>query len=177
MSAPETIGHPSHASENPRRSRLLWSHLGKVRSFRMNKKLVLHKLRFHPDFVALFSPPCEGGRRLSPPLRRGSPSFPPLRRGSPSFPCNPGLSSSFSRTSSQTSAKGSSRVRHARGHSSSSLGSLARLRYSRAVFRSMSTLIAATLSGFPDFNNVRKHRTCRSVTIAMVILPPFGGSP
>src|SRR5208282_4664858 len=36
MSAPETIGHPSHASENPRRSRLLWSHLGKVRSFRMN---------------------------------------------------------------------------------------------------------------------------------------------
>src|SRR5208282_5162956 len=38
MSAPETIGHPSHASENPRRSRLLWSHLGKVRSFRMNQK-------------------------------------------------------------------------------------------------------------------------------------------
>ena len=36
MSAPETIGHPSHASENPRRSRLLWSHLEKVRSFRMN---------------------------------------------------------------------------------------------------------------------------------------------
>src|SRR5271157_4473902 len=63
MSAPETIGHPSHASENPRRSRLLWSHLGKVRSFRMNQKLVLHKLRFHPDFVALFSPPCEGGVR------------------------------------------------------------------------------------------------------------------
>src|SRR5208337_2821889 len=38
MSAPETIGHPSHASENPRRSRLLWSHLEKVRSFRMNQK-------------------------------------------------------------------------------------------------------------------------------------------
>src|SRR5208337_477904 len=37
MSAPETIGHPSHASENPRRSRLLWSHLEKVRSFRMNQ--------------------------------------------------------------------------------------------------------------------------------------------
>src|SRR5208337_3823221 len=37
MSAPETIGHPSHASENPRRSRLLWSHLEKVRSFRMNR--------------------------------------------------------------------------------------------------------------------------------------------
>src|SRR5271165_6288506 len=36
MSAPETIGHPSHASENPRRSRLLWCHLEKVRSFRMN---------------------------------------------------------------------------------------------------------------------------------------------
>src|SRR5208282_4057549 len=40
MSAPETIGHPSHASENPRRSRLLWSHLGKVRSFRMNLKFI-----------------------------------------------------------------------------------------------------------------------------------------
>ena len=25
------------------------------------EKLVLHKLRFHPDFVAPFSPPCEGG--------------------------------------------------------------------------------------------------------------------
>src|SRR5208337_1195752 len=37
MSAPETIGHPSHASENPPRSRLLWSHLEKVRSFRMNQ--------------------------------------------------------------------------------------------------------------------------------------------
>src|SRR5271157_392368 len=36
MSASETIGHPSHASENPRRSRLLRNHLGKVRSFRMN---------------------------------------------------------------------------------------------------------------------------------------------
>ena len=36
MSAPEIIGHPSHASENPRRSRLLRNHLGKVRSFRMN---------------------------------------------------------------------------------------------------------------------------------------------
>src|SRR5271157_450567 len=41
MSAPETIGHPSHASENPRRSRLLWSHLENVRSFRMNHKNVL----------------------------------------------------------------------------------------------------------------------------------------
>src|SRR5208337_3396578 len=40
MSAPETIGHPSHASENPRRSRLLWSHLEKVRSFRMNHTLI-----------------------------------------------------------------------------------------------------------------------------------------
>src|SRR5271157_4603154 len=37
MSAPETIGYPSHASENPRRSRLLWSHLENVRSFRMNQ--------------------------------------------------------------------------------------------------------------------------------------------
>src|SRR5271157_407480 len=37
MSASETIGHPSHASENPRRSRLLRNHLGKVRSFRMNR--------------------------------------------------------------------------------------------------------------------------------------------
>ena len=27
------------------------------------EKLVLHKLRFHPDFVAPFSPPCEGGGR------------------------------------------------------------------------------------------------------------------
>src|SRR5271157_5352994 len=27
------------------------------------EKLVLHKLRFHPDFVAPFSPPCEGGVR------------------------------------------------------------------------------------------------------------------
>ena len=26
-----------------------------------DKKLVLHKLRFHADFVAPFSPPCEGG--------------------------------------------------------------------------------------------------------------------
>jgi hypothetical protein len=25
--------------------------------------LILHKLRFHPDFVASFSPPCEGGVR------------------------------------------------------------------------------------------------------------------
>src|SRR5208337_3828232 len=32
---------PSHASENPRRSRLLWSHLEKVRSFRMNH-LIYH---------------------------------------------------------------------------------------------------------------------------------------
>ena len=36
----------------------------------------------------------------------------------------------------------------------------------------MSTLIAATNSGFPDFNNACKRLTCRSVTIAMVILPP-----
>src|SRR5271157_4506852 len=27
------------------------------------EKLVLHKLRFHPGFVAPFSPPCEGGVR------------------------------------------------------------------------------------------------------------------
>src|SRR5271157_6186262 len=27
------------------------------------EKLVLHKLRFHPDSVAPFSPPCEGGVR------------------------------------------------------------------------------------------------------------------
>src|SRR5271157_6116732 len=27
------------------------------------EKSVLHKLRFHPDFVAPFSPPCEGGVR------------------------------------------------------------------------------------------------------------------
>ena len=43
MSAPETIGYPSHASENPRRSRLLWSHLENVRSFRMNHKNVIRK--------------------------------------------------------------------------------------------------------------------------------------
>ena len=36
--------------------------------------------------------------------------------------------------------------------SSSSLGSFAESRYFRAVFSSMSVLIAATLSGFPDFN-------------------------
>ncbi len=31
--------------------------------------MVLHKLRFHPDFVAPFSPPCEGGVAIFPPLR------------------------------------------------------------------------------------------------------------
>jgi ligand-binding SRPBCC domain-containing protein len=36
MSAPETIGHLSHASENPRRSRLLQNHLGKVCCFWMD---------------------------------------------------------------------------------------------------------------------------------------------
>jgi hypothetical protein len=40
MSAPETIGHPIHASENPRRSRPLQNQLGKVRCFRMNPNFV-----------------------------------------------------------------------------------------------------------------------------------------
>src|SRR5271157_4763164 len=56
------------------------------------EKLVLHKLRFHPDFVAPFSPPCEGGRRLSPPCEGG------VRWGGPGttshevFPCSRPLS-------------------------------------------------------------------------------------
>ena len=33
------------------------------------EKLVLHKLRFHPDLVAPFSPPCEGGVRGVVPTR------------------------------------------------------------------------------------------------------------
>src|SRR5271157_110724 len=51
---------------------------------RAGEKLVLHKLRFHPDFVAPFSPPCEGGFHF-PPLAKGGFIFPPLRRGF-SFP-------------------------------------------------------------------------------------------
>src|SRR5271157_5980344 len=47
---------------------------------RAGEKLVLHKLRFHPDFVAPFSPPCEGGFHF-PPLAKGVFIFPPLRRG------------------------------------------------------------------------------------------------
>jgi len=38
-------------------------------SRRAGEKLVLHKLRFHPDFVAPFSPPCEGGVRGVVPAR------------------------------------------------------------------------------------------------------------
>src|SRR5271157_2530080 len=36
-----------------------------------DENLVLHKLRFPPDFVAPFSLRCEGGSPFFPPLRRG----------------------------------------------------------------------------------------------------------
>ena len=83
---------------------------GPVRGW-ADEKLVLHKLHFHPDFVAPFSPPCEGGvggvvparpvtrsshalssqsfriplaRREEPfsiSKARASPPWPPLRKG------------------------------------------------------------------------------------------------
>ncbi len=51
------------------------------------EKLVLHKLRFHPDFVAPFSPPCEGGAGGDGP---GTTSY-------KVFPCSLPLSSQPSR--------------------------------------------------------------------------------
>src|SRR5208337_4809438 len=47
------------------------------------EKLVLHKLRFHPGFVALFSPPCEGG------VRGGGPGTTSHRRFPRSLPLSP----------------------------------------------------------------------------------------
>ena len=49
MSAPETIGHLNHASENPRRNRLLQNHLGKARCFRMNP--IIESLAHGPRMV------------------------------------------------------------------------------------------------------------------------------
>src|SRR5208283_5968887 len=53
------------------------------------EKFALHKLRFHPDFVAPFSPPCEGG------VRGGGPGTTSHKV----FPCSLPLSpfASFSR--------------------------------------------------------------------------------
>ena len=50
-----------HASRNrPSNSSQPQLFTGPVRGW-ADEKLVLHKLHFHPDFVAPFSPPCEGG--------------------------------------------------------------------------------------------------------------------
>jgi hypothetical protein len=66
MSASKTNGHPSHASENLRRSRLLQNHLGEVRSFRMNPKKVDHS--GHLYLLTFFAPSTPLG---CPPINLG----------------------------------------------------------------------------------------------------------